>query len=149
MAFRLRKPCSRAQPHQGSTACRGNKKRLYRPSVTATTGMEYPERRRPVGQSCLQDPKVTQRSFDLRRPLRKRFAKSRSTARYVGAALIRKIPTRWNITARPLNLIRFQIMSAGVELGANTWQSADGGLEVCPRFMEPVVDSHSLGSRAS
>ena len=62
-------------------------------SVTATTGMVIPERRRPVGQSCLQDPKVTQRSFDLRRPLRKRFAKSRSTARYVGAALIRrKIP---------------------------------------------------------
>ena len=52
--------------------------------------MEIPERRRPVGQSCLQDPKVTQRSFDLRRPLRKRFAKSRPSARYVGAALIRK-----------------------------------------------------------
>ena len=30
LAFRLRKPCSRAQPHQGSTACRGNKTRLYR-----------------------------------------------------------------------------------------------------------------------
>jgi hypothetical protein len=43
-------------------------------SVTATTGMVIPERR-PDGL-WLQSLKVTQRSFDLRRPLRMRFAPS-------------------------------------------------------------------------
>ena len=51
------------------------------------------------------------------------------------------------MSARPLNLIRFQIMSTGVELGANNWQSADGRLEVCPWFVEPVVDTHSLDTK--
>ena len=29
-------------------------------------------------------------------------------------------------------------------MGANNWQSADGRLEVCPWFVEPVVDTHFL-----
>jgi hypothetical protein len=42
--------------------------------VTVVRGMEIPERR-PDGL-WLQSLKVTQRSFDLRRPLRMRFAPS-------------------------------------------------------------------------
>ena len=55
-------------------------------------------------------------------------------------------PLESNIPTRPLIVKsdQFQITSPGIELDANNWQSADGGLEVCPRLYEPVVDTHAL-----
>ena len=55
-------------------------------------------------------------------------------------------PLDSNIPMRPLILKsdQFQITSPGIELDANNWQSADDGIEVCPRLYEPVVDTHAL-----
>ena len=69
------KLASRSDPIAGATAARGIRAAppIHR-TVTVARGMVIPERR-PDGL-WLQSLKVTQRSFDLRRPLRMRFAPS-------------------------------------------------------------------------